>query len=102
MHGVFLSQTGGGNMILFKLYYRMEKQGESTQIVLGANQFIKLTKELNQLFSKIQNLVGKYAYEKEKTYYSYYQRLLRYNFTDFNIIYDSDLLRTIGAAFLPF
>lgn len=38
----------------------------------------------------------KYAYENSKDGYAYYIRITKYEFTDFNKIYDSDLLRTVG------
>ena len=102
MHSVVLSGTEGGSNILFKLHYFVEKQDGFDEAVLCASQFIKLVKDLNLLFSKIQRLVNEYASQEQKGHYVYGQRLLRYDFSDFNQIYDSGLLRTIGKAFLPF
>lgn len=102
MHSVFLSQTDGGSSILFGLHYLVEKQGEFKETVLRASQFISLAKDLNSLFSKIQQLISEYAFKEGKGHSAYYQRLLRYDFTDFNKIYDSKLLQIIGKAFLPF
>ena len=36
------------------------------------------------------------AYQNDKTNYLYYQRITRFDFTDFNEIYESNLLRKIG------
>lgn len=102
MHSVFLSQTDGGSSILFGLHYLVKKQGEFKETVLWANQFISLAKDINSLFAKIQQLISEYAFKEGKDHYAYYQRLLRYDFTDFNKIYDSKLLQIIGKAFLPF
>lgn len=102
MHSVFLSQTDGGSSILFGLHYSVQKQGKFEETVLWATQFIELAKDLNSLFSKIQQLINEYVFKEEKNHYAYYQRLLRYDFADFNKIYDSKLLQIIGKAFLPF
>ena len=98
MHDVTLTQAGSGSGIIFELCYEINKK----QIRLMASDFIACIKDLNILFSKIQTALETYAYKEQKIHYAYYQRLLRYNFEDFNKIYDCDLLRIIGMALLPF
>lgn len=61
-----------------------------------AGSFIKLIKMVNELFTKLVFDARKYAYENSKDDYIYYRRITRFEFTDFNKIYDSDLLRTVG------
>ena len=98
MHDVTLTQAGSGSCIIFDLLYEIAGK----PLKLNAHEFIACAKDLNILFSKIQNDLGKYAYQENKNASLYCQRLLRYDFEDFNKIYDSGLLRSIGKAFLPF
>lgn len=72
------------------------------KITITAGELIDFVKEINILFSKIQNLVNQYAYEHGKCDYLYYKRLVRYSFEDFNKIFESDLLRIFGKSLLPF
>ncbi len=101
MHGVNLMCTGGSILSFFDLfnlvYYVKDKE-----VVLWSKQFIILVKDINELFSKIQATIENYVYENKIENHAYSQRLLRYNFVDFNKIYDSELFRVIAKAFLPF
>ena len=47
-------------------------------------------------------IIHEYVYIRGQQYDPYCQRLLRYDFSDFNKIYDSSILRIVGKAFLPF
>lgn len=98
MHGA--RHTGGcsGTNSLVYLTFRLKDD----EIKLYAGDFIKFTKEINSLFSKLQELVREYAITEDKEFHVYYQRLTRYNFCKFNKIYDSDLLQDFGQALFPF
>lgn len=98
MHGAKFVASGSGSSCLFEIIY--EINGE--RFIITAAKVIACVKEINVLFSEIQNLVAHYAYEHDKTEYAYYRRLERFSFQDFNKIYESDLLRLIGKTLLPF
>lgn len=98
LHGARLMASGSGSTSLFDMTYTL-KEGD---ITLTANEFIKFTKHMNELFSKIQGLVDKFAYKQGEFGHPYYRRLIRYDFRDFNRIYESDLLRSFGQALFPF
>ena len=98
MHGVDLIYTGGGTLSFFDLVYCIKDK----KVSVYSEQFITLVKDINELFSKIQTTIENYVYENKIENHTYSQRLLRYNFVDFNKIYDSELFRVIAKAFLPF
>ena len=98
MHGVRLFSGISGGMDMFSVTYTIGQN----EITLTADQFIELVKQINELFSRIQKCVDIFAYENEKDDHPFYCRLLRYDFCDFNKIYDSDLLTIFGQALFPF
>lgn len=94
MHGVNHISSGSGNLSLFDFSFKV--CGEDLEVRAG--EFIKLAKALNSLFSKIVFDISRYAYENKKTDYPYYRRITRFDFTYFNELYDSNLLRKIGKV----
>lgn len=93
MHGIKHQSSGSGSMSLFEFEFDVE--GELIKI--HSDSFIELVKSVNQLFSKIVKDIRKYACDNGKEDYSYYKRITRFDFLDFNKIYDNELLRTIGV-----
>lgn len=67
-----------------------------------STEFIALIKKLNELFSKLQKDVILYAQENNKTEYQYYKTISRFDFNDFNKIYDSEILHVIGNVMREF
>ncbi len=98
MHDVKYKSSGTGTMSLFDIEFNVNNE----LIKLYAGELIKLVKDINILFSKIVQEVSCYAYENEKQGYTYYERLCRFDFKDFNKIYESDILRKIGKIMNPF
>ena len=98
MHGVKHKSSGSGSFSLFD--YTFMVGDESMKITAGS--FIKLVKSLNNLFSKIVLDISKYAYENKKEDYLYYRRITRFDFKDFNKIYDNDILRIVGKIMKKF
>lgn len=98
MHGATLTASSSSSSSLFDMTYTL-REGN---ITLSADELIKFVKQLNESFSRIQDLVDKYAYEQEKSDHTYLRRLTRYRFCNFNEIYESNLLRNIGKALFPF
>ena len=98
MHGVKHKSSGSGSFSLFD--YTFMVGDESIEITAGS--FIKLIKSVNNLFSKIVLDISKYAYENKKEDYLYYRRITRFDFKDFNKIYDNDILRIVGKIMKKF
>lgn len=104
MHGVKRKSSGSGTTsffdFVFEVYSEEKKGFEDVSIV--AEEFIKLFKMLNTLFSKMVKEIEKYSYESGKQQYTYYRRLNRFDFEEFNKLYESDLLRIFGKLMLEF
>lgn len=98
MHGVKHKASGSGSLSLFDYTFMIE----SESIEITAGEFIKLIKLVNNLFSKIVCDISKYAYENKKEDYLYYRRITRFDFTNFNKIYDNDILRIVGKIMKKF
>lgn len=98
MHGARIVASLSGTSSLVTVTYEVESQ----TIDIRANEIIAFIKDLNVLFAQIQELVDTFASSHNKEGHPYYERLVRYRFTDFNKIYESTLLHTFGKALLPF
>ena len=98
MHAVKFYRASSGSLEMFTISYKVN----DVEITLAAIDMIKLVKQINDLFSKIQFLIDEFAFKQGKEGYSYYRKLLRYDFCNFNKLYDSDLLRTFGKTLFPF
>ncbi len=98
MHAVTLVAGGSGGGTLFDMTYRIAEK----QIDFSAAEFIACVKEINLLFSVIQKQIDKYVFQEGKEDYPYYRRLLRFDFQNYNKIYDSDVLALVGASLFPF
>ena len=99
MHGARL--TAGGCVkgeVNSDVTYTVEQE----EIDLTSGEMISFIKKLNELFAKIQDLVGQYTREADKEYYQYYRRLLHFSFRDFNRIYESKELYYFGKSLYPF
>lgn len=80
-----------------------DKNKDENGITLAAGQFIKLIKALNNLFSKIVFDIRTFADGENKIKNPlYYIRITRFNFADFNKIYDDNLLTIIGQIMKDF
>lgn len=98
LHGIKGVSAGSGTTSLFEFEFEVD----GTSIEIEAEKIIKLMKELNILFSLITEEILQYSEENNKKDYPYYHRLCRFNFKDFNKIYDSPLLRTFGKLMLDY
>lgn len=98
MHGVKYKSSGSGSLSLFDYIFMVENKS----IEITADSFIKLLKSVNCLFSKIVDDISKFAYQNQKEDYVYYRRITRFDFTDFNKIYDNEILRIVGKIMKKF
>ncbi len=98
MHGVKHKSSGSSSCSIFDYTFLVEDE----TIEITAGEFIKLLKSVNNLFSKIVCDIHKYVYENKKDDYLYYRRITKFDFTDFNKIYDNDILRIVGKIMKEF
>lgn len=96
MHGAKIVTSG--SLWLFNMTYEL---GEK-EMKLTAGEFIRLVKSINMLFTKLQIEIRRIAGEMKIGDSLYVLRLTRHSFSDYNTIYDSDLLRIVGKALFPF
>lgn len=98
MHGARIVASSSGTTSLFSVTYEVAEN----EIELRAAEIIAFVKDMNVLFSKIQELVKESACEHKYHDHPYYWRLIRYDYADFNKIFESNLLHIFGRALLPF
>lgn len=97
MHSSTVIASSNGIGELFNTTYDI--CGE--KVSLNAGEIISFTKDLNTLFARIQNDV-EHDLDDNVEKNSYILKLIRFVFTEFNKIYESNLLPTFGKALLPF
>ena len=83
-------------------WFSVTYEVKDTEIDFRSYELISFVKDLNVLFSKIQAEVIQYAEEHQKTEYQYYKKITRFDFCDFNKIYESNISNIIGKLMLPF
>lgn len=98
MHGARIVASSSGTSSMFSVTYEVAEN----EIDLSAAEIIALAKDMNLLFTKIQELMKQFAHKHKYDDHPYYRRLVRCDFSDFNRIYESNLLQIIGKALLPF
>lgn len=98
MHGAKHIASGNGSFSLFDFSFEVS----DGLIEVSAAEFIKTIKSLNDLFSNIVEEIRVFANENSLTDYLYYKRITRFNFNDFNKLYDSDLIKIIGKTMSDF
>lgn len=97
---------GTGPNIEFEYEFLIESDEEFV-VEVTSKEFIKLLKELNVLYSKIQKEIWRCSYktgnqEEDNLYYQYYKKMCRFDFEKFNDIFDSNLLQIFGQSMLEF
>lgn len=102
LHAVQLIGSLSSPGCIFSYTFKIEDENKNG-ITLVDGQFFKLIKALNNLFSKIVCDICTFAYGENKIKNSlYYIRITRFNFADFNKIYDDKLLKIIGQIMKDF
>lgn len=75
---------------------------EQEYITISYNEFVKLLKGLNLMYSKLQKEVILFARKEKKEEYVYFTRLTRFDFLDFNKIIDSNIIQYVGKVMLDY
>ncbi len=88
----------GSNPSWFSVTYKVK----DAEIYFRSYELISFVKDLNALFSKIQAEVIQCLEEHQKVEHRYYTRITRFDFCDFNKIYESNISNIIGKLMLPF
>ncbi len=87
---------------VFHVTYTIDDETGEKSFTIDSEELIQMVKDLNALFSKIQKEVRTFASQIDKETDKYLWRLTRYDFINFNKIYESDLLPVFGQSMLPF
>lgn len=98
MHGVEYRSSSCGTIEMFEYTFEVKKpwSKNTENLTVSAGEFIITMKMINILFDRIRIDIKKYAEDNGKKDYPYYRKLCRHNFKDFNDIYESDLISTVG------
>lgn len=98
MHDIkYLSSISGGVSLL-----SFDFIVDGGSIKVKTEELIKLIKAVNNLFKKLVEEIKVWANANNKTNYKYFQKLDRFEFTEFNEIYDSNLLMKVGKVLNDF
>ena len=98
MHGARIVASSSGSISLFAVKYDVAEN----EVEFCASEIIAFVKDMNILFSRIQELVRQFTIKQQCGDHPYCWRLIRYSYSDFNKIYESDILHIFGKALLPF
>lgn len=98
MHGIQHTASLSDSSLLFEFLFDVGNK----EIIVTSDDLIKLIKSINTLFSRIVSDIKKYAIENKLTDYSYYKKINRFDFKDFNELYDSNLINKIGKVMNDF
>ena len=102
IHGIRVLSSGYGSISMFNIEFEITKNNQDENIKMDVNELIKLAKDLNILFSMLIDDVSKLVYGKDLCGHPYFMRIRRFDYKDFNKIYESDLLKEIGEIMHPF
>ena len=97
MHGARITSSYSGTS-LFSVTYDVV----GNEIDISAEELIALVKDMNILFSKIRESAREFIKTHKFATHPYCCRLMRFDYSDFNKIFESRLLQTFGKALLPF
>ena len=99
MHG---AQITAGHCVGGKVDFGIAYTIDGEEIELKSSELISFVKDINALFSKIQSEMKKCAQELCEINRQNYQRLMRFDFLDFNRIFESKELFYFGKSMYPF
>lgn len=97
MHNVEY-RSSCGNSASFSYHFCIEGKSK----IISSEDLTNLVKMLNCLFNKMQKDVIDWAINNNATNYPYYNKLLRFQFNDFNTLYESHLLNVFGKTMYDF
>lgn len=102
MHDVRWKHSSNGSLALLEMGFQITHNEESQYIEISLDECIPLLTQLNNLFDRIIEDIRDYAYDNKKTDYAYYKKICQHKFGNFNKIYESKLLVTVGKVFGPY
>lgn len=97
MHSIKLGGNVGGSG-----FFTYIIDIENNCVSINSNELIKLISELNIFFEKMVEDLNVYAEKFKFKDHPYYARINRFKLSDFNLIYNSDLLHKIGIIQFDF
>ena len=87
---------------MFNIEFEITKNNQDENIKMNVNELIKIAKDLNILFSKLIDDISKLVYGKNLGTHPYFIRIRRFDFKDFNKIYNDEKLNIFGKLMLDF
>ena len=98
MHEIKRRSSISGKYSYFEFVFKVKNE----IIKIEAKELVDLLKQLNVLFSKLIKDIKKNISDEDKIRHPYYKRITRFDFENFNKIYNSELLWIIGNCMLDF
>ena len=98
MHDIKRRSSSSGKYIFFEFIFKIKNE----TIKIEAIELINLIKQVNTLFSKFVKDIKEFIIDEEKLTHPYYNRITRFDFEEFNKLYDSELFWIIGKLMLDF
>ena len=77
-------------------------KNHNDRVHVNTMDIVMLFKQLNTLFSQVVDDIKSWAEDNNYETHPYYYKLSRFDFKDFNSIYESDLLSKIGRMLYKF
>ena len=96
MHNIKLVGASSGNNTSFTIELNNIKDNKDNIIRISTNQLIDIFKELNTIYSKLVQDIETETYKKKDLICPFNEKIERFDFKDFNIIYDSDICKVVG------
>lgn len=72
------------------------------KIMIRSYDVIKLIKQVNMLYSRMIDDMNTFAIDNKTDSHPYIHRISRIDFKAYNKVYDSDVLRSVGAVMYVF
>lgn len=98
MHEIKRRSSISGKYSYFEFVFKVKDE----IIKIEAKELINLIKQINVLFAKLIKDIKKYISDEDKLNHPYYNRITRFDFENFNIIYNSELLWIVGNCMIDF
>lgn len=98
MHDINYLSSSGDNDRMSDYVFEIDNNSLRINIL----EVVSFMKQVNSLFSKIVDDIKLCAEENNKENHPYYSRLTRFDFKDFNAIYESNVLTQIGRILYDF
>ena len=102
VHAIKPLSASSGSNTSYEFEFSIENDNSTDSIKINCNSLNKLFKDLNILYSRIVYDIGREALKNSCANTVYGNKLIHFDFKDFNEIYESDLCKKIGRVLFDF